>query len=126
MQPSSAASQTRRTMRQDYTHESITATATGQTELGPVGIHLFGGTVQVVAVTARETSSADTGWNVNLGGNAIFSASQSVSSADTWETFIPDQNKRAAGENVSLEADVTASGTTGPLAMGVTLETVQE
>lgn len=113
-------------MQQDYTHENITATSTGQTELGPVNIHRFGGTVHAVLVTARQGGATDAAFNVNLDGNAIFSDSQQVAASNTFETFTPDQNKFASGENVSLEADVATAGSSGPLLMGVLLDTGKE
>lgn len=108
--------------KQDYTHENITGTATGQTELGPVNIHRFGGAVKAVLVTARQDGATDAAFNVNLDGNAIFADSQQVAASNTFETFTPDQNRYASGANVSLQADVQTAGSSGPILMGVLLE----
>lgn len=112
------------TVRQDYTNESIDATATGQTEIGPVSIHQFGGAVFAKRVTAQQNGgAADAAFNVNLDGNAIFSDSQVFSQSNTFETFNPNQNRYASGSNVSLEADVQTAGSSGNLLIGVLLET---
>lgn len=94
-------------IRQDYQDNSIDPASTGQTQLGPVSIHRFGGTVEAKLVTALGGAD-DINWNVNLDGNAIFSATQVFSSGDIWEQFVPDQNgKYAAGADVPMEFDVT-------------------
>lgn len=115
------------TIRQDYTHENVTATATGQTELGPAMIHEFGGTLYAKRVTVQQSNGAsDAQWNVNLDGNALFSVTQSVSASNTFETFVPDQNHYASSDPTSVEADVTTAGSSGPLLFGVLLETVAD
>lgn len=95
-------------IRQDYTDNSIDPASTGQTQLGPVNLHRFGNSVKAKLVTAL-AGAADVEFNVNLNGNAIFSATQKFSAGDTFETFVPDQNREASGANVPLEFDVTSA-----------------
>lgn len=95
-------------IRQDYTDNTLDPSTTGQTQLGPVNIHRFGGTVEAKIVTAL-AGAADLSWNVNLDGNAIFSATQVFSSAGIWEQFHPDQNRYASGSDVPMEFDVTSA-----------------
>lgn len=109
-------------IRQDYTEQGIDGSATGTTELGPVQIHRFGGSVFAKLVACQQNDAADAEWNVNLDGNAIFSTTQSVSASNQFETFVPDQNRNASGAAPSLEFEVTTAGTSTLIA-GVLLET---
>lgn len=114
------------TIRQDYTHENVTATSTGQTELGPAQIHQFGGTVYAKRVAVEQQGATDAEWNVNLDGSAVFSATQTVSSSNTFETFVPDQNRYSSADPATVEADVTTAGSSGPLLFSVLLEVDEE
>lgn len=114
-------------VRQDYT-ERVDGTATGQTRIGPVNLHRFGGAVYAKMVTARQDqvlTQSDTAFNVNLDGNAIFSTSQTFATSQTYETFFPDQNRYASGANVGLEVDIAVTGAS-TVTTGVLLETAEE
>lgn len=112
------------TIRQDYQDAGLDPSTTGQSQLGPVSIHQFGGNVFAKLVTALGGAD-DIEFNVNLDGNALFSATQSFTQSETFQEFVPDQNRRASGDGVGLEFDVT-SATSGAavstLFAGVLLE----
>lgn len=117
-------------IRQDYTDNAIDPTTTGQTQLGPVNTHRFGGSVYAKLVTALVGGpGADMQFNVNLDQQAIFAATQTFSVSDQFETFVPDQNRHASGPNVGLEFDITSAASglgISTLFTGVLLETHEE
>lgn len=98
-------------IRQDYTDNTLDPSTTGQTQLGPVSIHRFGGSVKAKLVTGLVGGAArsDLAFNVNLNQQAIFAATQVFSVSDQFETFVPNQNRSASGPNVGLEFDVTSA-----------------
>lgn len=101
-------------MKYDYHQSDIDATAGIRTEhIAFVGVHKHGGSVKVEEVIVEEAdgNANSLTWNVQLDGRQIFSADQSVSAASTPETFIPDQNLHATGDNLQLLFEVT--GPTG-------------
>lgn len=95
-------------MKGDY-NADVTANSVQTHHMGFVQLHEFGGTAFVEKIVAEQTNRQDAQFNVNIDGSALFSSTQSVASSDTPETLVPDQNRHAAGENVRLEVDVTAS-----------------
>lgn len=117
-------------IRQDYsvTITSGISTSTGN-NLGPVMIHRFGGTVRAVLVMAKEESSltqSTTAFQVALGGRDLFATSQTITNAaDTWQTFVPDQNRYASGSGIGLEADIVVTGAS-TYVIGVLLETAAD
>lgn len=106
-------------MKHDY-NGSVDATTIATTTIGFAQAQEFGGTGFVHKVVAEQEGANDAEFNVNVDGNAVFSSTQSVASADTPETFVPDQNRHYTGPSVQVEIDVTASsGTSGNLIVGV-------
>lgn len=92
----------------------VAVDATGTTRLGGAVPDDRTGTVTKVVV---DSSVADFDFNILVNGTQVFSAAQSLSAAGT-EVFIPDAAaKRANGDVLDLEVDVTAaSATTGATA----------
>lgn len=80
--------------------------ATGVTPLDTPGF----GDAEVVDVRAV-SGVTDFEFNVTFGGDALYAAAQSVTQANTEETFDPTQNATGSGE---VAADITtASATAG-------------
>ena len=94
-------------VRQDYTPGGTLDPATAQeNQLGPVNLHRYGGAVYAKLVTAL-AGADDVEFNVNLDGNAIFSATQSFTQSGVFQDFVPDQNRYASGQGVDLTFEVT-------------------
>lgn len=104
-------------MSERHVHErmGITANSTGRTVIGHIAEAFPRDTVEVVRVVVEQLNAADADWNVELGGNDVFSAEQSVSSADTPEGFVPDQNRFDADETSQIALDVSTAGSAGGL-----------
>lgn len=109
-------------IKQDYTHENIDGTSTGTTELGPVAIMEEGATARVKKVVVEQQGASDVEFNVNFGGQAVFSDTQTVSANNTFEEFTPDQNFYEGPSFASLEFDVTSPGSSTPVRAGATVE----
>lgn len=92
-------------MRHDYNAIGVSATALGTTHIGFVAAHKFGGSVFVEEVIVEEDGGNSGLWNVQLGGRELFSQTQSVATGTTPETFVPDQNRYATGDNLELIFD---------------------
>jgi hypothetical protein len=91
----------------------IAADNTNTDELGHIAEAFPEATVEVIAVIAEQTSNADAEWNIEVEGTAVFSSEQSVSSSDTPELFVPDQNEFSATEtdqlNINKSSQASAS-----------------
>lgn len=115
-------------IRQDYQNESIDPASAAATQLGPVTIHRYGGSVYAKLVTAL-AGADDVEFNVNLDGNALFSATQSFTQSGVFQDFVPDQNRYASGQGVGLEfevTDATSGASISTLFASVLLETDDE
>lgn len=109
-------------MRQDYNRE-ITAGSVQTHHIGFVQAHRFGGSSAVKLVVVEQENNNDAEWNVLADGSAVFSSTQSVASADSPETFVPDQNQHFTGADAELQLDVTSSaGAADQLRVGVLVE----
>lgn len=110
-------------MQHDYTGD-VPADTINTVPVGHILVALdFSSGAEIRRVAARQEGANDAEWNINVGGNAIFSSTQSVSTSDNTETFTPDQNTAIAASGDAIEVDVTASsGTGGQLAVGVLLD----
>jgi hypothetical protein len=92
----------------------ISADAVATEAVDLLQAYKHGGAVTVLSVVVEQTGAADTDWNIELDGNDLFAAEQSVGAADTPEEFIPDQNREAHDDTaVPLALDVSGAGTGG-------------
>lgn len=89
----------------------VAADDTNTSRIGNIAEAFPEATVEVVAVIVEQTSNADADWNIELGGSAVFSSEQSVSSSDTPELFHPDQNEFSATstDNIDINKSNAAS-----------------
>lgn len=110
-------------MQHDYT-DHVPADTINTVPVGHIQVALnFSSGARIRRVAARQEGAADAEWNINVGGNALFAATQSLASADTTETFTPGQNRDIAASGEAIEVDVTASSATaGELAVGLVLD----
>jgi len=92
-----------------------------KTKLGFVMIHRYGGSVRAVEVAVEQKLAKDAYWNITLGGNNLFSASQSVTVSGRAEIFYPDQNRFAAASALPVEFVMKASSNTANSTIDVSL-----
>lgn len=110
-------------MQHDYSGD-VPADTINTVPIGAIQVARgFSSGATIRRVVARQEGANDAEWNINVAGNAIFSSTQSVASADTTETFQPDQNTSITASADAIEVDVTASsGTSGRLAVGLLVD----
>lgn len=84
----------------------VAADSASTVALGAFLSHKEASTAEVVEVVVEQTTNADAEFNLQVNGNDAFSSEQTVSEADTLESFVPDQNEYAA-DNVLLELDIS-------------------
>jgi hypothetical protein len=88
----------------------IPADAVATETVDLIQAHKHGGSVTALAVVVEQTGSADAEFNVELDGEDLFAAEQSVAAANTPEEFIPEQNRDAHDdEAVELAVDVSSA-----------------
>jgi hypothetical protein len=87
-----------------HVHErnGIAADDTDSEVIGHVAETFPEATAEIVALVVEQTSNSDGQWNVEVGGDALFSQEQGVSAADTPERFVPDQNQQEALETAQI------------------------
>jgi|APHM01.1.fsa_nt_gi hypothetical protein len=83
-------------------------------------------TLEVSNVVVEQTNAADANWNIQINGDDLFSAEQSVASGDTPENFVPDQNRHVADETATVSVDVSSAGSAGDLNVFVVFEDHRE
>lgn len=97
-------------MRRTSKEVGVAADAVATTTIDLLQAYKYGGGVTVLAVVVEQTNNADAEFNVELEGNDLFAAEQSVAAADTPEEFIPDQNRDAHDDTgVRLAVDVSTA-----------------
>lgn len=100
-------------MKHDYnTPGSVDAIATKSSHMGFVQAHEFGGTGFVEKVVVRADDNTNPSFNIVIDGSTLFSTDQTLTAADTPETFVPDQNRHFTGPSVQVLFSVTASAST--------------
>lgn len=98
------------------------ADVVGITPIDLLQAYKFEGSVTVLAVVVQQTNNADAEWNVELDGNDLFSAEQSVAAADTPEEFIPDQSQDAHDDvGVRIDVDVSTGAANAADSLGVSV-----
>lgn len=97
--------------------QEVAADSAATTALGAILSHKEGGSIEVVELVVEQTTNADAEFNLQVDGNDAFSSEQSVDTADTLESFVPDQNEFAA-DNVLLELDVSNAAAAADLLNG--------
>lgn len=104
-------------------HEAtgVAADAAGRTVIGFLAEAFPNRTVEVKRVIAEQTGAADADFNVEAGGQDVFSGEQSVANADTPEGFSPDQNRYEASETSDIAVDVSNASGTGGSTLNVTV-----
>lgn len=93
-------------MKNDYNRTGVDATTRGTALIGFVQAHKYGGSVFVEEIMVEEVGGQGGFFNVQLDGRQIFSNTQSVTTGTTPETFEPDQNRHATGDNLALDFEV--------------------
>jgi hypothetical protein len=96
--------------RQTLTKTEIDATTAGTTAIGHAGAAHPEATLELVTVIAEETGGNGGEFNVELGGNDVFSGEQSVGAAGTSERFTPDQNEYESDETADVAFDISSAG----------------
>lgn len=101
-------------MKRESKAVGIPADAVARTTIDLLQGYKDGGGVTAHAVVVEQVGAADAEWNIELDGNDLFDAEQSVAAADTPEEFIPNQN-RDAHDDVAVEVavDVSLAGAGG-------------
>lgn len=88
----------------------IPADAVATETVDLIQAHKHGGGVTALAVVVEQTNNADTEFNIELEGEDLFAAEQSVAAADTPEEFVPEQNRDAHDDEVvELTVDVSSA-----------------
>lgn len=110
-------------MQHDYTNDVDAATI----NTVPIGIiqvaQGFSSGAVIRRVTARQEGGKLAEWNVSVAGASLFASTQSVSTADTTETFQPDGNTSIAASADVIEVDIAASASAASrLAVGVLVD----
>ncbi|MDX1747918.1 MAG: hypothetical protein R3324_18445 [Halobacteriales archaeon] len=82
-------------MRHTSNLTGFQADPAGLTTIELLQAYQYEGSVTVLAVVVEQETNTDAEWNIELAGNDLFAAEQSVAVADTPERFIPDQNQDA-------------------------------
>jgi len=100
--------------KQVLTGTGLDATASAGTEypLGFIQVHRYGGSIEVVEVVAQQRGASDAYWNITVGGNNIFSTSQTVTASNRPQIFYPDQNKYAAASALLVSLVMKSSSAT--------------
>jgi hypothetical protein len=108
--------------RTTETVTGIDATSTGSTTAGFAAAAFPGSTLELVNVTAEQTTNADADWNIEVGGDDAFSTEQSVAASGTPEQFVPDQNQYDSDDTSTIAVDVSSAGTGGELSFTLVFE----
>lgn len=104
-------------VEETVTFGEIAADSATDTSLGVFLSHQSDATIEVISVAVEQTTNADAEFNILLDGESVFSTPKSVSTGDTVETFIPDQNKHSVDGLLAVE--VTSAGSADVLNGGI-------
>lgn len=88
--------------------QGVALDATGTTEVGT----LLTDRARVMRVAHESDDAADAEFNINVNGDPVFEAAQSLDAVGDFERFVPDQNTNVSDGPVTVEVEITAASAT--------------